>query len=218
MNAAEELLMADAKTYAAEGQGNAKLIMQAITDIETESDKAFDAVGTGLADAFGKAGDAFVAAINEGLKPSNYEPTSNHNGAGDTGGKGGPGRGNTPPPPKTDPNWPYGPGKNWDGSKDHNGYAFDTLANGIVGSTAGPHTMTVGEAGTEEVAILRNPRMASMPMMGGGGGGVVNVNVNINGGGGDLNEQKLHAWGKQIQQNVEMALNRKTSLLGLRNT
>ena len=77
--------------------------------------------------------------------------------------------------------------------------------------------MEVGEAGIETVAILRNPRSMEMPM-GGGGGGVVNVNVNINGGGSDLNEQKLHAWGKQIQMNVEQALNRKTSLLGLRST
>jgi len=83
--------------------------------------------------------------------------------------------------------------------------------------TSGPTKMTVGEAGDETVAVLRNPRMASMPMGGGGGGGVVNVNVNINGGGGDLNAEKLHAWGRQIQQNVELALNRKTSLLGLRN-
>jgi hypothetical protein len=216
MNAAEELLMADAKTYAAEGQGNAKLIMQAMTDIETESGKAFDAVGTGLADAFGTAGDAFVAAINEGLKPSNYEPISNHNGAGDTGGKGGPGRGNTPPPPKTDPKAGRF-GFNYNGTPDNNNYKHDSLAKGIIGTTTGEQTMTVGEAGDETVAVLRNPRMASMPMGGGGGGGVVNVNVNINGGGGDLNAEKLHAWGKQIQMNVELALNRKTSLLGLRN-
>ena len=223
MNAAQELLMADAKTYAAEGQGNAKIIMQAITDVETESGKAFSAVGDGLADAFTKAGQAFVAAINTGISPTNYSPTSGSTGTSPrssqpTVGGASSRTGGTQPAPSTAPQT--------GGTKDEapstppgtGGTVYIPHARGIVGKTSGPTKMEVGEAGIETVAILRNPRSMEMPMGGGGGGGVVNVNVNINGGGGDLNEQKLHAWGKQIQQNVEMALNRKTSLLGLRNT
>ena len=88
-------------------------------------------------------------------------------------------------------------------------------ATGLLGMTGGTTSLTVGEVKGEAVAVLRNPRTMSLPGGGGGGGGVVNVNVNINGG--DASEEKLRAWAKQIQSNVETALNRKTSLLGLRN-
>jgi hypothetical protein len=105
--------------------------------------------------------------------------------------------------------------------KDWKKYPHDglTYATGVVGTAKGRTQMTVGEAGDEEVAILRNPRSLMMPGGGGGGGGGTPMifNINIAGGGGELEQKKLDAWARQIAMMVEQSLNRKTSMLGLRN-
>jgi len=75
----------------------------------------------------------------------------------------------------------------------------------------------VGEAGPETVAILRNPRAASMSdyVGGGGGGGSASVTVNINGPvvRGDADISSL---ARQVAVEVERTLSRKGQMFGLR--
>jgi hypothetical protein len=52
-------------------------------------------------------------------------------------------------------------------------------AAGIIGMTAGPTQMLVGEAGTEAVAVIRNPRQVDLAAAGGQGGTTV-INLTIN--------------------------------------
>ncbi len=188
MNAQQDILIEKAKTYSEAGQKNVQLLNQAITEIQTRTGEVFDKWGSELVSTFEDAGIAFSDAIIRAMNPDTYNPA----------GGGGKATANTGIPRR--PSNASGPQRD---------------APGGMGSFATPTTFTVGEAGSETVAILRNPRQLTMPG-GGGGGGVVNVNVNINGGG-DIDEKKLASWGRQIQMNVEAALNRKTSLLGLRN-
>ena len=87
-----------------------------------------------------------------------------------------------------------------------------TGATGLLFDTNGPTNLIVGEAGTETVAVLRNPRKMSMPPGGGAGGGggtVLNVVFNnpiVR------NENDLNS----IIRKVEEALNRRIQLQGLR--
>ena len=187
MIAQQEILIENAKTYSEVGQKNIQLLNQAATEIFTRTGEGFSVWGDQLVKTFRSAGIAFSDAIITGM--SNTVIGMNRMGGGTWGGAADTGLPN---------HKATGPRRN---------------APGGMGSFATPTTFTVGEAGSETVAILRNPRQLSMP---GSGGGVVNVNVNINGGG-DIDEKKLASWGRQIQMNVEAALNRKTSLLGLRN-
>jgi hypothetical protein len=88
-------------------------------------------------------------------------------------------------------------------------------ASGIVGSTTGTTSMTVGEAGTEHVAVIRNPRMASLSALGGASGGATIVNV----GGISLTVQgdvKDDATVAKITRAVEDMFNRKAARLGMR--
>lgn len=50
-------------------------------------------------------------------------------------------------------------------------------ASGLLFNTSGTTNLTVGEAGTETVAVLRNPRQMLMGGMGGGAGAVI-ININ----------------------------------------
>jgi hypothetical protein len=87
-------------------------------------------------------------------------------------------------------------------------------ASGFLGMTGGRTTMTVGEAGRETVAILRNPRQMMMGSMGGGGGGGgVTVIVTGNTFSGREDEQRLI---QRITRAVEQGLGRKGQLMGLR--
>jgi hypothetical protein len=85
-------------------------------------------------------------------------------------------------------------------------------ARGIVGMTAGPTHMYIGEAGRETVAILRNPRAAQL---GGGGvsGGNITIMVTGNSFGAPGDDQKLV---QKIEAAVMSAMARKGQLLGLR--
>jgi hypothetical protein len=89
-------------------------------------------------------------------------------------------------------------------------------ASGIVGNTTGKTSMTVGEAGTETVAVLKNPRAAMLgSMMGGGmqqnsGPATVNLYLTVQG---DVKDEATVA---KIVRAVEDSFNRKAARLGMR--
>jgi phosphotransferase system HPr-like phosphotransfer protein len=85
-------------------------------------------------------------------------------------------------------------------------------AAGFLGTTRGAMSMTVGEAGSETVAILRNPRQMMIGTGGGGGGGVT-VIVTGNTFSGREDEARLV---QRITRAVEQGLGRKGQLMGLR--
>jgi hypothetical protein len=108
---------------------------------------------------------------------------------------------------------------NWDGTKGNKkanrGTSRGAQATGYVGSVQGATEMTVGEAGTEHVAVLRNPRtmMANYASLGGqGGGGPVTVNLNLTVQG-DVKDDATVA---KIVRAVEDTFNRKAARLGMR--
>jgi len=82
-------------------------------------------------------------------------------------------------------------------------------AAGSLGTYSSPTTMLVGEAGTETVAVLRNPRTATATPMGGGGGMTVVINVSGNSIRDDRDIDLL-------TDRIERKLNMKASLLGFR--
>jgi hypothetical protein len=91
------------------------------------------------------------------------------------------------------------------------------LASGIVGDTLGPTNITVGEAGKEKVAVVKNPKNVSLQSLAGvapsGGSGVmVIVDVHDN----NVEKDTLDALVAKVSAAVETSLNRKTSLFGLR--
>jgi len=102
-------------------------------------------------------------------------------------------------------NW-YKP--NDDGRNDGGG------ATGAIGLTRGTTRAMIGEAGTEAVAILRNPRPFELAR-GGGGGGPVSVAVNISGVS-VRNDGDIHEMAKKVANEVERMLARKGQMFGLR--
>jgi hypothetical protein len=107
------------------------------------------------------------------------------------------------------PTDPRPAGENWE----WNGYGWvKGNAKGYLGNFARGAMMTVGEAGPETVAILRNPRAA---MMGGGGGSPSSVTVNINGPV-VRNDQDISSLARQVAAEVERTLSRKGQMFGLR--
>ena len=90
-------------------------------------------------------------------------------------------------------------------------------AAGYAGAATGGGAMfTVGEAGPETVAILRNPRTHMIQGEGGGGGGGAPVTVNINGP--VVREDKdIAELARCVAEEVERTLSRKGQLLGLRS-
>ena len=103
----------------------------------------------------------------------------------------------------------------WAGGNYNKGTSFPALAvrNGVLGTTTGTTDLTVGEAGTEHVAILRNPRAASMASM--GGGGATNLTININNAS-VRNDQDISSLARQVAVEVERNLARKGQMFGLR--
>ena len=87
-------------------------------------------------------------------------------------------------------------------------------AAGYLGAFGKGAVMTVGEAGPETVAILRNPR-AYNPMGGGFGGGgdgtTVNLTINVQG---DVKDEATVA---KIVRAVEDSFNRKAARIGMRS-
>jgi hypothetical protein len=105
-------------------------------------------------------------------------------------------------------NTPTGqPGGQYDNSA---GYA-----SGFYANVSGATQMTVGEAGPETVAILRNPRQMTWQGNQGGGeaGPTIIVNVTGNNVGSEQDADELAA---TIARKVEESMSRRSSLLGLR--
>ena len=88
-------------------------------------------------------------------------------------------------------------------------------AGGALFDTMGSYDMTVGEAGTETVAVLRNPRQVmGGPPMGGGGGGGTTVNITITGNN-ISNDMDLEEITRRLTSAIEDKLGRKANLLGV---
>ena len=89
-------------------------------------------------------------------------------------------------------------------------------ATGRYGMYSSPTQITVGEAGPETVAILRNPRNMTWSGNGGGGGGGVNISITVTGNnvGSQQDADELAA---TIARKVEESMSRRSSLLGLRS-
>lgn len=119
----------------------------------------------------------------------------------------------------------YTPGGNYrsrtlpKGSTDYTGGNQRTdggpQAAGMLQGFSSPTQLTVGEAGAETVAILRNPRIHTMQPQ--GGGGAVNVNVTVTGNTIGGNEGDVESFAAMIARKVEETLSRRASLQGLRN-
>lgn len=90
-------------------------------------------------------------------------------------------------------------------------------AEGFVGRVSGTTSMTVGEAGAEEVAILRNPREVMMPVGGGGGGLTVYMPITITGNN-IRSEDDMEKLVVVLTGRVEEALGRRASAFGFRST
>lgn len=88
-------------------------------------------------------------------------------------------------------------------------------AAGYLGTVSGATRMTVGEAGPETIAILRNPRSMTMTPPTGGGGGL-NVTVMVTGNNISGSEQDTEVFASMIARKVEETMNRRSSLQGLR--
>ena len=104
--------------------------------------------------------------------------------------------------------------KNLDGSYTVGKPPTITGATGLLGTTSGATSMVVGEAGTEHVAVLRNPRLGSIAPQG-GGGGATSVTVNINGAS-VRNDQDISSLAMAVAAEVERTLSRKGQMFGLR--
>jgi hypothetical protein len=100
------------------------------------------------------------------------------------------------------------------GTGSASGHSATTEATGMIGSFSTPTTATFGEAGTETVAILRNPRQAMMGAMGGGYAApaptIVTLNLTVQG---DVQGEAVVA---KIVRAVEDSFNRKAARLGMR--
>lgn len=83
-------------------------------------------------------------------------------------------------------------------------------AAGTLFNTSGATSMIVGEAGTETVAVLRNPRTVSASVGGGGGGQVI---IQFNGPMNVRSDDDV----KAVAREVEKMMNTRGALIGLRN-
>lgn len=86
-------------------------------------------------------------------------------------------------------------------------------ATGFIGDVTGETDITIGEAGHEKIAVLRNPRNISPDSLGGGGGQVINIFVSGNK---FSTEQEEAVMLKKIQTAIERSMGFKGSMYGLR--
>lgn len=96
-------------------------------------------------------------------------------------------------------NWEIQTGQNYPGSDPRLGFATGGLFN-----TSGMTGITVGEAGRETVAILRNPREGSFG--GFGGGGSISININLNGNVSMRNEADIAILAQKIEERLSNRL------------
>lgn len=204
-------LARDAETTAINSQiqiaNKSRLLAQEVATIDRILGKAQGNFSSQLSAATSGISD-FSGSLKEGLKEVwkalGYTVTESKNGtvkvtgrsnAGSTDGAGTYGAGSTYHPPTTAPK---------------------PEATGILGMTAGATDITVGEAGTETVAILRNPRTSSLaPSSGGGGAPVINISIS---GPVVRSEQDIDALATAVAAKVERSLSRKGQMFGLRGS
>jgi len=192
-----------------EGSKAKMLGIQAINDMEAATGKAIKRLSPEFIAAFSDAGKAMGEQIKKYLMPDTY---MSGDGGRNDGGNNGPGSGLRHVTPTT-----AAGRREVEDNKDYNSNGIIGAASGFLGTVTKPTNFVAGEVANETVAVLKNPRSMPMSGLGGGGGGAYTFNINISGGGGDLEQKKLDAWARQITMMVEMSLNRKTSMLGLRN-
>lgn len=89
-------------------------------------------------------------------------------------------------------------------------------ATGALFNTTGSTDITVGEANTETVAILRNPHAMSLGAPAGGGGTPIQLNLTITGNN-IRNEDDIDTLVRKVTAGVERALNTRGAMLGLRS-
>jgi hypothetical protein len=117
----------------------------------------------------------------------------------------------TSPKPAGDWEWDANKGQ-W--VKAATGYLGQVGSSGAyMGGFAKGAMFTVGEAGPETVAILRNPRAAKLG--GDGGAGPTNVTVNINGAS-VRSDDDISSLARRVAMEVERSLARKGQMFGLR--
>ena len=111
-----------------------------------------------------------------------------------------------------DGNGNVGPGANSKGLGG-GGKSGGSFARGTVFNTRGTTDITVGEAGMEHVAVLRNPRrlMGHMGSVGGGGGSTT-VNVNISGSWNASDKADVDSLADTVARRVEDRLNRRAAV------
>ncbi len=89
-------------------------------------------------------------------------------------------------------------------------------APGYIGEFKSPTQMTVGDAGGEMVAILRNPKSMTLgPGSGGGGGGGDFIQINVTGNT-VRNDEDLETLANVVSYKVEQIMGRRASLQGFR--
>jgi hypothetical protein len=89
-------------------------------------------------------------------------------------------------------------------------------AEGWLGEVSSPTHMMVGEAGSETIAILRNPRHMTMgPSSGGSGGNYIQINVTGNT---VRSDDDLETLAALVARKVEETMGRRASQLGFRVT
>jgi hypothetical protein len=90
------------------------------------------------------------------------------------------------------------------------GFRERAAQTGFLGVIGSPTKMTIGEAGAETVAILRNPREMAM---GGGAGQQIILNISVSGNV-VRSDDDLKQLVSRITREVEVSISRKISLLG----
>ena len=97
------------------------------------------------------------------------------------------------------------------GTPNTNAYASGT----VFDAAKGAYSMTVGEAGTEHVAVLRNPRRMPWTQFGGGGGSS-SVTINMNGTWSVRSDGDVDAIADSVARRVEERLNRRAAVFASR--
>jgi hypothetical protein len=102
------------------------------------------------------------------------------------------------------------------GPRSLDGKPEGNAASGLIGTTTAATSLTIGEAGAETVAVLRNPRRGSLAGGGGGGGGPINLTININNPS-VRNQGDTERLATVVADAVERRLSQKGEMLGLRS-
>lgn len=177
LTAEAEILAGEIDAQIARGMGYVNLAQEEIRRVYTETGEVLIGVQEDIADAFKQIREDYDKWLGD-LTQLEDRPLR-RGGGGARSGSGG-------------------------GSSDGGGGASGSFATGGLFNTSGEYHMTVGEAGTETVAVLRNPRQ--MTFNSGSTGVTININNPV-----VRDETDIQA----IARAVEDVLNQRTVLLGL---